>query len=91
VFFIQYNDPPFIKYEKLALIKKLCNETNFEPVVTELKQYVYDPDATLAREALRMIGDVCVFYPPAYEKFFSYIRCLSVFLDLLTQKKSEYL
>ena len=39
VFFTKYNDPSYVKLEKLEIILKLCNEENIDQVLSELKEY----------------------------------------------------
>jgi AP-1 complex subunit beta-1 len=39
VFFTKYNDPPYVKLEKLEAIMKLASESNVEQVLSELKEY----------------------------------------------------
>jgi vesicle coat complex subunit len=38
VFFTKYNDPPYVKLEKLDIILKLSNEGNIDQVLSELKE-----------------------------------------------------
>lgn len=38
VFFCKYNDPPYVKREKLEIIIKLCNDKNIEQILSELKE-----------------------------------------------------
>lgn len=38
VFFIKYNDPPYVKLEKLEVIIKLCSEKNVDQVISELRE-----------------------------------------------------
>ena len=38
VFFTKYNDPPYVKLEKLEVIIKLCTEANIDQVLSELKE-----------------------------------------------------
>jgi vesicle coat complex subunit len=40
VFFTKYNDPPYVKIEKLAVIVKLANESNIDQIISELKEYI---------------------------------------------------
>lgn len=40
VFFCKYNDPPYVKLEKLEIMIKLCNDRNVDQLLSELKEYV---------------------------------------------------
>ena len=39
VFFTKYNDPPYVKIEKLEVLVKLCCELNLDNILSELKEY----------------------------------------------------
>lgn len=38
VFFCKYNDPPYVKLEKLEIMVKLCNDRNVDQLLSELKE-----------------------------------------------------
>jgi AP-1 complex subunit beta-1 len=38
VFFCKYNDPPYVKLEKLEIMIKLANDKNVEQLLSELKE-----------------------------------------------------
>ncbi len=38
MFFIKYNDPPYVKLEKLQVMIQLCRESNLDQVLSELKE-----------------------------------------------------
>lgn len=40
VFFCKYNDPPYVKVEKLEIMIKLVEEKNVDTFLSELKEYV---------------------------------------------------
>jgi AP-1 complex subunit beta-1 len=40
VFFCKYNDPLYVKVEKLDIMVRLANENNFDALLSELKEYV---------------------------------------------------
>jgi vesicle coat complex subunit len=39
VFFVKYNDPIYVKLEKLDIMIRLTNATNIAQVLAELKEY----------------------------------------------------
>src|SRR5882757_10192775 len=41
VFFCKYNDPLYVKVEKLEIMVRLANESNIDPLLSELKEFVY--------------------------------------------------
>ena len=38
VFFCKYNDPPYVKVEKLDIMVRLANERNVDTLLGELKE-----------------------------------------------------
>ena len=40
VFFCKYNDPLYVKVEKLDIMVRLAHENNVDPLLSELKEYV---------------------------------------------------
>jgi vesicle coat complex subunit len=40
VFFCKYNDPLYVKVEKLDIMVRLANENNVDALLSELKEYV---------------------------------------------------
>ena len=40
VFFCKYNDPLYVKVEKLDIMVRLANEHNVDPLLSELKECV---------------------------------------------------
>src|SRR5882672_9183519 len=41
VFFCKYNDPLYVKVEKLEIMVRLANESNVDPLLSELKEFVH--------------------------------------------------
>ncbi|KAK9763488.1 beta-adaptin [Basidiobolus ranarum] len=80
VFFCKYNDPPYVKVEKLKLMIKLANETNVDQLLSELKEYANEVDVDFVRKAIRAIGSCAVRIEVATE------RCINVLLDLINTK-----
>lgn len=44
VFFCKYNDPPYVKVEKLEIMTKLATEKNVDTFLSELKEWVFLSD-----------------------------------------------
>lgn len=40
VFFCKYNDPLYVKVEKLDIMVRLASENNVDPLLSELKEYI---------------------------------------------------
>ena len=56
VFFCKYNDPIYVKMEKLEIMIKLASERNVDQVLMELKEYSTEVDVEFVRRAVRAIG-----------------------------------
>jgi AP-1 complex subunit beta-1 len=80
VFFCKYNDPSYVKMEKLDIMIKLVNERNIDQVLLEFKEYATEVDVDFVRKAVRAIGYCAVSIPTAAE------RCINVLLELIQTK-----
>lgn len=80
VFFCKYNDPIYVKQEKLETMVKLAAEQNIEQVLLEFKEYATEVDVDFVRKAVRAIGRCAISIESAAE------RCISVLLELIGTK-----
>jgi AP-1 complex subunit beta-1 len=80
VFFCKYNDPIYVKMEKLEIIIKLVTERNIDQVLLELKEYSTEVDVDFVRKAVSAIGRCAVKLERAAE------RCIGVLLELIQTK-----
>jgi len=80
VFFCKYNDPIFVKMEKLEIIIKLVSERNIDQVLLELKEYATEVDVDFVRKSVSAIGRCAVKLERAAE------RCIGVLLELIQTK-----
>lgn len=80
VFFCKYNDPPYVKNEKLNIMIMLANDTNTDQLLMELKEYASEIDMDFVRRAVRAIGQCAVKIEDAAE------RCVNVLLELIETK-----
>ncbi|KAI7890496.1 adaptin N terminal region-domain-containing protein [Mucor mucedo] len=77
VFFCKYNDPPYVKLEKLEIMIKLCNDRNVDQLLSELKEYANEVDVDFVRKSVHAIGRCAIKIDEAAE------RCINVLLDLI--------
>ena len=63
VFFVKYNDPSYVKIEKLRLIRRMCDKENFKSVINELVEYSFDPAIEFARAAIRTLWGLALALP----------------------------
>jgi AP-1 complex subunit beta-1 len=82
VFFCKYNDPIYVKMEKLEIIIRLASEKNVDQVLLEFKEYATEVDVDFVRRAVRAIGRCAIKLDKAAE------RCINVLLDLIKTKVS---
>ncbi|GKY90825.1 hypothetical protein MPSEU_000055300 [Mayamaea pseudoterrestris] len=80
VFFCKYNDPIYVKLEKLEIVIKLVTERNIDQVLLELKEYSTEVDVDFVRKAVSAIGRCAVKLERAAE------RCIGVLLELIQTK-----
>jgi AP-1 complex subunit beta-1 len=59
VFFCKYNDPIYVKLEKLDIMIALANERNIDQVLLELKEYVTEVDVDFVRKVWASQGFKC--------------------------------
>ena len=82
VFFCKYNDPPYLKVEKLDIMIKLASEKNVDTLLSELKEYASEVDVDFVRRSVRAIGLCAIKIDAAAE------RCVNVLLDLISTRVS---
>uniref|UniRef100_A0A915AYY7 AP complex subunit beta n=1 Tax=Parascaris univalens TaxID=6257 RepID=A0A915AYY7_PARUN len=80
VFFVKYNDPIYVKMEKLDIMIRLAQQSNISQVLSELKEYATEVDVDFVRKAVRAIGRCAIKVEPSAE------RCVSTLLDLIQTK-----
>ena len=76
-FFCKYNDPSYVKMEKLDLVVALASERTVDQVLLELREYSTEVDVEFARKAVRAVGALAVRLEGAAE------RCVGVLLELV--------
>eukprot|EP01100_Stratorugosa_tubuloviscum_P007102 TRINITY_DN2988_c0_g1_i1.p1 TRINITY_DN2988_c0_g1~~TRINITY_DN2988_c0_g1_i1.p1 ORF type:complete len:932 (-),score=453.78 TRINITY_DN2988_c0_g1_i1:233-3028(-) len=80
VFFCKYNDPIYVKMEKLEIMIMLAAERNIDQVLLELKEYATEVDVEFVRKSVRSIGRCAIKLERAADK------CVSVLLELIQTK-----
>jgi len=79
-FFVKYNDPIYVKLEKLDIMIRLAAQTNIAQVLAELKEYATEVDVDFVRKAVRAIGRCAIKVEPSAEK------CVTTLLELIQTK-----
>ncbi|ORX55072.1 Adaptor protein complex beta subunit [Hesseltinella vesiculosa] len=60
VFFCKYNDPLYVKLEKLQILIDLANPLNVDQLLSELKEYANEVDVEFVRQTIHAIGRVAI-------------------------------
>ncbi|RPD53635.1 Adaptor protein complex beta subunit [Lentinus tigrinus ALCF2SS1-7] len=82
VFFCKYNDPLYVKVEKLDIMVRLATEHNVDPLLSELKEYAQEVDVDFVRRSIKAIGQTAIKIDEAAE------RCVNVLLELIGTRVS---
>ncbi len=80
VFFCKYNDPPYVKLQKLEIMVRIANEKNYEQLLSELKEYALEVDMDIVRRAVKAIGQVAIKIENASAK------CVEALEELISTK-----
>lgn len=83
VFFCKYNDPSYVKMEKLDIIVTICNENTAQPVLDELNEYCNSVDVAFVRKSVRCIGQIAIKITDAAP------RCVDILVALI-DGRAEY-
>lgn len=79
-FFVKYNDPIYVKLEKLDIMIRLVSTQNIAQVLAELKEYATEVDVDFVRKSVRAIGRCAIKIEQSAEK------CVTTLLDLIQNK-----
>ncbi|SOV74518.1 AP-1 complex subunit beta, putative [Plasmodium sp. gorilla clade G3] len=80
MFFCKYNEPAYVKMEKLDIIIRLVSDKNVDLVLYELKEYSTEVDVEFVKKSVRAIGSCAIKLPQSSEK------CINILLDLIDTK-----
>lgn len=80
VFFVKYNDPIYVKMEKLEVMIRLANKDTIREVLAELKEYSTEVDVDFVRKSVRAIGRCAIKVESAAQ------RCVDTLLELIQTK-----
>jgi len=58
VFFCKFNDPIYVKLEKIDILIKVADDKNAESVLNELQDYTNDMEMDLVTAAVKAIGEI---------------------------------
>uniref|UniRef100_A0A7S1MZG7 AP complex subunit beta n=1 Tax=Phaeocystis cordata TaxID=118079 RepID=A0A7S1MZG7_9EUKA len=79
-FFCKYNDPSFVKMEKVDLMIALATAENVHQILSELREYCHDVDGSFARQAMRAVGKCAVAFEASVD------QCIKIILGVIENK-----
>jgi len=77
MFFCQFNDPIYIKIEKLDVLVRLADLKNIDLILRELREYANEVDIEFVRKSIRTIGRCAIKLEKAAD------RCVNNIWELL--------
>ena len=80
IFFCKYNDPSYVKMEKLDIIVTICRPQNAQLVLDELNEYCNAVDVAFVRKSVRCIGQIAIKMKEASR------RCVDILVSLVSGK-----
>eukprot|EP01012_Entosiphon_sulcatum_P067175 TRINITY_DN9673_c0_g1_i1.p1 TRINITY_DN9673_c0_g1~~TRINITY_DN9673_c0_g1_i1.p1 ORF type:complete len:666 (-),score=169.48 TRINITY_DN9673_c0_g1_i1:106-2103(-) len=80
VFFVKYNDPIFIKLEKIDIMLLLVDPTTVDLCLAEFREYAQEIDVEFVRKSVRAIGRTAIKIDIATQK------CIDVLLALISTR-----
>lgn len=80
MFFCNFNDPIYIKLEKLEALVRVADLKNIDAILHELRDYAAEVDVEFVRKTVRAIGQCAVKLEKASEK------CVQLLWELLKSK-----
>jgi len=83
LFFCKYNDPSYIKIEKLSIIVQLCVPSNVGIVLDEIQEYCNFVDVSFVKKAIISLGVIALRIESASR------RCVDIIVKLI-ESKAEY-
>merc|ERR1719230_2267607 len=80
MFVCKYNDPLYVKLEKISVMVQLASERNIVQVLSEFREYASEVDIECVRKSVRAIGQCAIKLDRAAE------QCVDCLLDLIKTK-----
>ncbi len=68
VFFCKFNEPYYIKIEKLEILLKLSDVRNYEIVLNELSEYSSEVDPDYITRVVKVIGKIAIKVDKSVDK-----------------------
>jgi len=82
MFVCKYNDPLYVKLEKISVMAQLATEKTVDQILNEFREYASEVDIECVRRSVRAIGQCAIKLSRATE------RCVDALLQLIRTKVS---
>lgn len=80
VFFCKYNEPSYVKMQKLDIIVTVASSTNVQLVLNELSEYCNSVDVAFVQKSIKCIGTLAIKLESAAP------RCVDILVELISRK-----
>jgi len=80
MFVCKYNDPLYVKLEKIAVMVQLASKNNIDQLLSEFREYASEVAIECVRRSVQAIGQCAIKLSQAAE------RCVDCLLDLIKTK-----
>lgn len=77
MFVCKYNDPLYVKLEKIAVMVQLASDRNIDSVLSEFVEYASEVDIEVVRQSVRAIGQAAIKLERSAE------QCVNCLLELI--------
>ena len=68
MFFCKFNDPVYVKLEKIDVLVKVSDDKNADIILAELKEYSGEIDPEIVRKSVKAIGQIILKVDKAAKK-----------------------
>jgi len=68
MFYCKFNDPVYVKLEKIEVLVKVSNDNNVEAILGEVKEYSNDMDFDIVKRSVKAIGQIILKIDKASKK-----------------------
>eukprot|EP01053_Blabericola_migrator_P010907 Blabericola_migrator_1__10906@NODE_62_length_15736_cov_138_574510_g56_i0_p2_GENE_NODE_62_length_15736_cov_138_574510_g56_i0NODE_62_length_15736_cov_138_574510_g56_i0_p2_ORF_typecomplete_len962_score214_05Adaptin_N/PF01602_20/3_8e141Cnd1/PF12717_7/7e03Cnd1/PF12717_7/3_5e21Cnd1/PF12717_7/9_5Cnd1/PF12717_7/2_5HEAT_2/PF13646_6/2_9e06HEAT_2/PF13646_6/9_5e07HEAT_2/PF13646_6/14HEAT_2/PF13646_6/2_3e02HEAT_2/PF13646_6/1_6e03CLASP_N/PF12348_8/0_029CLASP_N/PF12348_8/0_0011CLASP_N/PF12348_8/32HEAT/PF02985_2 len=68
LFFVKFNDPYYIKFEKLELLTRCVSPENVDLLIPELCEYAAEVDVEFVKRSIRCLGRLALVHESVIEK-----------------------
>ncbi len=68
MFYCKFNDPVYVKLEKIDILVKVADDKNVDGILGELREYSNDMDLDIIKKSVKAIGQIILKIDSASKK-----------------------